>query len=80
MMQIRKREPRIMASLGWRPYYFTRTLYAGLENLGPVRFHNPFKHLAACILESLYEWLLPRFVYYIVGVSVVLLHKDIVNP
>ncbi|XP_032666354.1 glycerophosphodiester phosphodiesterase 1 [Odontomachus brunneus] len=80
LYMIRKKEPRIMASLGWRPYYFTRTSYAGLESLGSVRFHNPFKHLAVCILETLYEWLLPRFVYYVVGVSVMLLHKDIVNP
>lgn len=77
---IRKKEPRIVSSLAWRPYFFSRTSYAGLEALGPVRYHNLFKHLAACILEILYEWLLPRFVYYIVGVSAVLLHKDIVNP
>ncbi|XP_014487286.1 PREDICTED: glycerophosphodiester phosphodiesterase 1 isoform X2 [Dinoponera quadriceps] len=80
LYMIRKKEPRITACLGWRPYYFSRTSYAGLEALGPPRFHNPLKHLAACILDTLYEWLLPRFVYYIVGVSLVLLHKDIVNP
>ncbi|XP_012221778.1 glycerophosphodiester phosphodiesterase 1 [Linepithema humile] len=77
---IRKKEPRIVSSLAWRPYFFSRLSYAGLEALGPARFHNPFKHLAACILETLYEWLLPRFVYYIVGISAILLHKDIVNP
>ncbi|XP_011686913.1 PREDICTED: glycerophosphodiester phosphodiesterase 1 [Wasmannia auropunctata] len=77
---IRKREPRIVSSLAWRPYFFSRMSYAGLEAPGPVRYHNPFKHLGACIFETLYEWLLPRFVYYIVGVSAMLLHKDIVNP
>ncbi|XP_012525073.1 glycerophosphodiester phosphodiesterase 1 [Monomorium pharaonis] len=77
---IRKKEPRIVSSLAWRPFFFSRASYAGLEVPGPVRFHNPFKHLAACILEIIYEWLLPRFIYYIVGVSAVLLHKDIVNP
>ncbi|XP_011871869.1 PREDICTED: glycerophosphodiester phosphodiesterase 1 [Vollenhovia emeryi] len=77
---IRKKEPRIVSSLAWRPHFFSRTSYAGLEAPGPARFRNPLKHLAACILETLYEWLLPRFVYYIVGVSAVLLHKDIVNP
>ncbi|KAL0124784.1 hypothetical protein PUN28_006561 [Cardiocondyla obscurior] len=77
---IRKKEPRIVSSLAWRPYFFSRTSYAGLEALGPARYYNPFKHLAACILEIFYEWLLPRFVYYIVGISAVLLHKDIVNP
>ncbi|KAL6422135.1 hypothetical protein ACFW04_010880 [Cataglyphis niger] len=77
---IRKEEPRIVSSLAWRPYFFSRLSYAGLEALGVARFHNPFKQLAACILEVLYEWLLPRFVYYIAGISVILLHKDIVNP
>lgn len=77
---IRKKEPRIVSSLAWRPYFFSRLSYAGLETPGAARFHNPFKHLAACILEILYEWLLSRFVYYIVGISAILLHKDIVNP
>ncbi|EZA61238.1 hypothetical protein DMN91_004865 [Ooceraea biroi] len=77
---IRKKEPRIVSSLAWRPYFFSRVSYAGLEAPGPVRFRNPFKHLAACVLETLYEWLLPRFVYYVVGISAVLLHKDIINP
>ncbi|CAL1676833.1 unnamed protein product [Lasius platythorax] len=77
---IRKKEPRIVSSLAWRPYYFSRLSYAGLEAPGAARFRNPFKHLAACILEILYEWSLSRFVYYIVGISAILLHKDIVNP
>ncbi|KAG5312378.1 GDE1 phosphodiesterase, partial [Acromyrmex insinuator] len=77
---IRKKEPRIVSSLAWRPYFFSRVSYIGLEASGPVRYHNLFKHLAACILEILYEWLLPSFVYYMIGISVVLLHKDIVNP
>ncbi|XP_018349322.1 PREDICTED: glycerophosphodiester phosphodiesterase 1 [Trachymyrmex septentrionalis] len=77
---IRKKEPRIVSSLAWRPYFFSRMSYVGLEAPGPVRYPNLFKHLAACILEILYEWLLPSFVYYVVGISVVLLHKDIVNP
>ncbi|XP_020297924.1 glycerophosphodiester phosphodiesterase 1 isoform X2 [Pseudomyrmex gracilis] len=77
---IRKKEPRIVSSLAWRPYFFSKTYYAGLEGMSPVQFHNPFKHLAAHILEILYEWLLPRFVYHIVGISAILLHKDTINP
>lgn len=77
---IRKKEPRIVSCLAWRPYYFSRLSYTGLEAPGTARFHNPFKFLAACILEILYEWLLSRFVYYIIGISAILLHKDIVNP
>ncbi|XP_012058339.1 PREDICTED: glycerophosphodiester phosphodiesterase 1 [Atta cephalotes] len=77
---IRKKEPRIVSSLAWRPYFFSRSSYNGLEAPGPVRNHNQFKHLTACISEIVYEWLLPSFIYYVVGISVVLLHKDIINP
>ncbi|EFN63344.1 Glycerophosphodiester phosphodiesterase 1 [Camponotus floridanus] len=77
---IRKKEPRIVSSLAWRPYYFSRVSYTGLVAPSAARFHNPFKHLAACVLEILYEWLLSRFVYYIIGISAIILHKDIVNP
>nr|XP_050846885.1 glycerophosphodiester phosphodiesterase 1 [Vespula vulgaris] len=76
---IRRKEPRIVSSLAWRPYYLSRESYSGINGPGPSRSTNPFKHLAACIMEILYEWALPSFVYYIVGISAILLHKDIVN-
>ncbi|OAD60501.1 Glycerophosphodiester phosphodiesterase 1 [Eufriesea mexicana] len=76
---IRRKEPRIVASLAWRPQYFSRTLYSGLDGSAPVRYSNPFKYIAACLLDHIYEWMFYRFVYYIVGVSAVLLHKDILN-
>lgn len=77
---IRRKDPRIVASLAWRPYYYSRITYSGLDGIGPARYTNPLKHLTCCIMDSLYDWALPRFMYYIVGASVVLLHKDIVNP
>lgn len=76
---IRRKEPRIVSSLAWRPYYFSRESYLGLNGPGQVRFVNPFKHLAACIMDMLYEWALPSFIYYIVGISAILLCKDVVN-
>lgn len=76
---IRRKEPRIVSSLAWRPQFFSRTSYLGLDGPGPARYTNPFKHLAACFLDKIYEWAFSRFVYYIVGISAVLLHKDILN-
>ncbi|XP_043503489.1 glycerophosphodiester phosphodiesterase 1 isoform X2 [Polistes fuscatus] len=76
---IRRKEPRIVSSLAWRPHYFSRESYLGINGSGPSRFVNPFKHLAACIMDALYEWALPSFIYYIVGISIILLHKDIIN-
>ncbi|XP_076246664.1 glycerophosphodiester phosphodiesterase 1 [Calliopsis andreniformis] len=77
---IRRKDPQIVSSLAWRPQFFSRTAYSGLECPGPTRYDNPFKNLAACTLDRIYEWALDRFVFYIVGISVVLLHKDIINP
>ncbi|XP_066597085.1 glycerophosphodiester phosphodiesterase 1 [Prorops nasuta] len=76
---IRRKEPRIIGSLAWRPDYFSRESYLSLDGPGPVRYSNPFKHVLACLLDTFYEWALPRFVYYILGISTILLHKDTVN-
>lgn len=32
-----------------------------------------------CLIDFIYEWMFSRFMYYVVGVSTVLLHKDIIN-
>ena len=76
---IRRKNPNIVSCLAWRPQYYSRVVYLGLDGPGPKRYSNPFKHLAACILESTYEWALKRYVYYVVGISTILLHKDIIN-
>ncbi|XP_012271637.1 glycerophosphodiester phosphodiesterase 1 [Orussus abietinus] len=77
---IRRKEPRIVCSLAWRPQYFSRQAYLGLDGPALPRFDNPLKHLMACLMDCIYGWAFPRFVYYIVGVSAVLLHKDMINP
>ncbi|KOC70738.1 Glycerophosphodiester phosphodiesterase 1 [Habropoda laboriosa] len=77
---IRRKEPRIVSSLAWRPQYFSRTSYLGLDGLGSMIYSNPFKHIAACVLDHIYEWMFCHYIYYIVGVSAVLLHKDTLNP
>ena len=76
---IRRKNPNIVSSLAWRPQYFSRTAYLGLDGPAPARYSNPLKHVAACILDSIYEWALKRYVYYAVGISTILLHKDIIN-
>ncbi|XP_076178415.1 glycerophosphodiester phosphodiesterase 1 isoform X2 [Ptiloglossa arizonensis] len=76
---IRRKEPQIVTSLAWRPQYFSRTTYLGFDSPGPVRFSNPFKHMAACLLDHIYEWAFYHFVYYVVGMSVFLAHKDTIS-
>ncbi|XP_043273141.1 glycerophosphodiester phosphodiesterase 1 [Venturia canescens] len=77
---VRRKEPRIVTSLAWRPKFFSTTSFGGLDGPGLVRFKNPFKHLMACILDAVHEWALPRFTYYILGISAILLHKDVISP
>ncbi|KAK9306892.1 hypothetical protein QLX08_002534 [Tetragonisca angustula] len=77
---IRRKEPRIVAGLAWRPHFFSRLSYSALDVLGPVKYSNPLKHILACLFDHIYEWVFHHFAYYIVGVSTVLLHKDVINP
>lgn len=77
---IRKKEPRIISSLAWRPRIFSTTNYTGLDGPTIGRFRSPFKNLFATFLDILHDWALRRFTYYILGISAILLHKDVVNP
>ncbi|KZC14714.1 PREDICTED: glycerophosphodiester phosphodiesterase 1 [Dufourea novaeangliae] len=77
---LRRKEPRIVSSLAWWPYYFSRMSYLAFDGPGPVRFNNLFKHMAVGLFDHVYEWAFHHFVYYLTGVSVVLLHKDTINP
>lgn len=77
---IRRKEPRIVSSLAWRPQYFSRVTYCAFDGPAPARYNNLCKHLGACLLDHIYEWMLNYFIYYVVGISVILLHKDIINP
>ncbi|XP_015610352.1 glycerophosphodiester phosphodiesterase 1 [Cephus cinctus] len=76
---IRRKEPRVVCSLSWRPFVFSRKSYSSLDGPGAVRFNNPLKHIAAWTLDVIHSWALPRFTYYLLGLSVILLHKDIVS-
>ncbi|XP_076753275.1 glycerophosphodiester phosphodiesterase 1 [Xylocopa sonorina] len=77
---IRRKEPKIVAGLTWRPQFFSRTIYSPLDTPSLKKYRNIFKHLAACILDYIYDWMFHHFFYYVVGVSAVLLHKDALNP
>ncbi|XP_015524045.1 glycerophosphodiester phosphodiesterase 1 [Neodiprion lecontei] len=77
---IRRKNPKIVCSIAWRPQLISRKSYQGLEGPGLPRFSNPFKHALAAILDCLHGWALSRFTYHLLGLSAILLHKDIVTP
>ncbi|XP_076280907.1 glycerophosphodiester phosphodiesterase 1 isoform X2 [Lasioglossum baleicum] len=76
---VRRKNPKIVTSLAWRPHYFSRMSFSAFEKAGPMRFRNPIKHIIACVVDHIYEWAFHHFVYYLTGVSLVLLHKDTIN-
>lgn len=76
---IRRSNPKIVCSLAWRPHCFAHVSYSASEGKGERRSLNPVKHCWLCLCDVLHEWLLPRLTYNILGLSLILLHKDVIS-
>ncbi|XP_044010051.1 glycerophosphodiester phosphodiesterase 1 [Aphidius gifuensis] len=76
---LRKRNSKIIGSLSYRPKFFSSITWSGSDGPGESRSNNIFKHLSNCFIDYVYDWALARFVYNIIGISTILLHKDVVN-
>ncbi|XP_063976720.1 glycerophosphodiester phosphodiesterase 1 [Diachasmimorpha longicaudata] len=77
---IRRKDSNIVGCLSYRPRIFSTVSYSGLKDSGPARYSNPIQHTIARLLDTLHDWALTRFTYYVIGISVILLHKDIISP
>nr|CAD7574100.1 unnamed protein product [Timema californicum] len=78
-LQIRRANPGIVCSMAYRPHFFSYESYNGTLGASRPRYKNLFKHLAAQWLDVVHGWLLEHFHYYLIGLSAILLQKDIVN-
>ncbi|KAL3278619.1 hypothetical protein HHI36_016159 [Cryptolaemus montrouzieri] len=67
--QIRRRNPRIIGAIAWCPHVF---YYAFTESSSNSSW---LKKNILHMLDTIYEWLLPRFTYFLIGLSVILLHR-----
>ncbi|GJQ88100.1 hypothetical protein Trydic_g13110 [Trypoxylus dichotomus] len=76
---IRRRNPKIVCSLAWRPYPFTRVSYSYPAGKGPRRSNIFYKHIFYVLCDVLHEFLLPTVTYYLMGISFILLHKDAIS-
>lgn len=76
LYMIRKSDPKIVCSMAYRPYAFSTEYYRYPEGKGPNRYNQFFRHSIAVCSDILHEWALTRITYYLVGLSVILLHKD----
>ncbi|XP_057337596.1 glycerophosphodiester phosphodiesterase 1 [Microplitis mediator] len=77
---IRRRDPRIITCLAFEPKVFSQMANDSSKEHGLIRTKNPLKNLSIFLLDILHEWALMRFTYFVLGISCVLLHKDIISP
>lgn len=66
--------------MAWRPGAFAYSSYNYPEGEGEKRATSWYKHFMLKIVDCIHEWALPRITYYLLGLSIVLLHKDAINP
>ncbi|GLV31947.1 uncharacterized protein CBL_07707 [Carabus blaptoides fortunei] len=76
---IRRKNPKIVCSVAWRPHYFAYQSYSGSTGVGLPRTTSWMKHYLLKMCDVLYEWLLPQLIYYMIGIPIILLHKDVIN-
>ncbi|XP_023247061.1 glycerophosphodiester phosphodiesterase 1 [Copidosoma floridanum] len=77
---IRRKDPRIIAGIAWRPQFFSMGFYSGIKGPRESRFSNLFLHILAMIVDAIHDWAYDRITYYVLGLSFILLHKDIISP
>lgn len=75
---IRSRDPSIVCAMAWRPKFLSLSVYnegsSGREC--QARFRSPFQHGAAVLADLVLEWAVHNFLWYFLGLSAVLIHKD----
>ncbi|KAK9879010.1 hypothetical protein WA026_003824 [Henosepilachna vigintioctopunctata] len=77
---IRRKNPKIVCSVSWRPYSFVYESFNYVQGPGPRRAKTWHQNCYLYVLDSLHEWLLPRLTYYLLGISVLLIQKDALGP
>ncbi|EEZ98717.1 glycerophosphodiester phosphodiesterase 1 [Tribolium castaneum] len=76
---IRKGNPKIVCSLAWRPHAFAYDSFNFPMGPGIRRGKVWYKHFLLVLCDFIHEWALTRITYYLLGLSVILLHKDAIN-
>ncbi|KAJ3666138.1 hypothetical protein Zmor_001592 [Zophobas morio] len=76
---IRKGNPKIVCSMAWRPHVFAYESYNYPLGKGPRRSKEWYKHYFLELCDVIHGWALPRIIYYFIGLSAILLHKDVIN-
>lgn len=74
--QLRRVDPKITTALTFRPRFIS---YDDIPN-GRPRYKTPWKMILATVGDAVLEWSFHSFLWYVTGVSAVLIHKDYISP
>lgn len=77
---IRAKDPKIVCSMAWRPYFLSYQDFNGSLKDSRPRFDAFWKHYAFFAADFALEWGLNNFLYYFLGLSAVLMQKDVLTP
>jgi len=77
---IRRQNPNIVCAMAFRPYFFSHKSYSYPKGTGDRRACNIAMHLYYAGVNSVLTWCMYNISYYVIGLSVVLLHKDCISP
>ncbi|XP_069701332.1 glycerophosphodiester phosphodiesterase 1 isoform X1 [Periplaneta americana] len=76
---IRRGDHNITSSLAWRPHVYASTSYSGAEGEGRPRYNSLPPMLAARSVDVINKWAYNNLYHHMLGLSVVLLHKDVIT-
>lgn len=86
---IRRADPRIICTLAWRPFFFSSESYSASSVLGLAgasgslrrRYPGIMANLGARIADEVIGWCLQSALpFFILGLSGLLVHKDLLSP
>lgn len=68
-----------MGGLAWRPQMFSYAKYDRIQGPNKLHYSNMFHNIYALLLDFIHDWAMERLTYYILGLSFVILHRNLVS-
>jgi len=78
LYKLRSTDPDIVCSLSTRPYFLSSSVYEGTDASLRPRFTGVAQYAARAV-DLLFPWLLHNVIWWMVGLSAVLVHKAMVS-
>jgi len=79
LYRLRSQDPDIVVSVSTRPYFVGFSTYEGSNyDLMRPRFSG-LHQVAARVTDLIYSWMLPEVIWFVVGLSAVLVHRAVVT-